>query len=413
MDSIPIPHPTGLPAHANIVIGHRDVHEEEDDVDHDDDENDEEHLNDHPAPAPAPSGTENGSFELWSKQSRPRGRRARDPNAETVRFDCKDVDDLETYLRDYLEAPTANAEHATIEFHFPVTAAFMVYTRDFKRDPSTNWSSADVTDLMRKTAVSVYEVLQETQNPKEQIVRQKAVGRTIVEAVQRADKFKYSFHNNWLSREDQAHRFSFFCNDSTLNKGRAANGGAGTEGKVSRKPVYDCKGLIAVKFSVTKQNLEVHYKHIPLHGTFDERAPLPRRESKRRRMLEVLDPDRLKNLREMRRKKIDAERLAAGWVIGKNGRPQKPESEVAADALKKRRRQSEGPQTNNIDEQAIADEGLQPLLDFLGSAERTGGGDDDVIMTDRDGRPQSSTPPAFPRAKLSELRNTAPRSTLR
>lgn len=417
MDSIPIPLPSHLPSHADIVLDSRHDLEDGDE----DDETELEHAADHAAPRLARSGTENASAEPGSKQSRPRGRKARDPNAEVVRFDCKDVDDLEIYLREYLEAPTANAEHATIKFHFPVTAAFMVYTRDFKRDPSTNWTSADVTDLMRKTAVSVYEVLQETQNPKDQIVRQKAVGRTIVEAVQRADKFKYSFHNNWLSREDQAHRFSFFCNDSTLNKGRAANGGVGSEGKTSRKAVYDCKGLIAIKFSVTKQNLEVHYKHIPLHGTFDERAPLPRRESKRRRMLEVIDPDRLKSLVEERKKKRREERVAAGWVPGKGGRFQRPESELATTSPQQRRRRSEGPQTNNVNEQIIADEGLQPLLDFLGSAERRSrsgdGNDDEIVMTDRDGRPlqhrgseiQSATPPAFPRAKLSELRSTIPR----
>lgn len=417
MDSVPIPLPGHLPSHADIVLDHTHNHEDNDDGD----ETEEEHAADQLAPGLARPGTENASSEPGSKQSRPRGRKARDPNAEIVRFDCKDVDDLEIYLREYLEAPTANPEHATIEFHFPVTAAFMVYTRDFKRDPTTNWTSADVTDLMRKTAVSVYEVLQETQNPKDQIVRQKAVGRTIVEAVQRADKFKYSFHNNWLSREDQAHRFSFFCNDSTLNKGRAANGGVGSEGKISRKAVYDCKGLIAVKFSVTKQNLEVHYKHIPLHGTFDERAPLPRRESKRRRMLEVIDPDRLKNLVEERKRKRREEKMAAGWVPGRGGRLQRPGSELAVTSPQQRRRRSEGPQTNNIIEQAIADEGLQPLLDFLGSAERRSrNGDDnedDVVMTDRDGHPlhhrgsdaQSTTPPAFPRAKMSELRSTIPR----
>jgi len=311
------------------------------------------------APAPAPSANE-VTHELWlNKTPQPRGRHAKDPHAEYIRFDCKDVDDLETNLAEYLLAPTAPAEHATIEFHFPVTAAFMVYTRDFKREAGAVWTPADVTDLVRRTAVSVVEVLQDTPNPKDQIVRQKAVARIIVEAVQRADGFRYSFHNNWLSREDRAHRFSYFCNDSTLNKGRAANSGVGTENRRITKPVYACKGLIAIKFSVTKNNLEVHYRHVPLHKTFAERAPPPRRESKRRRLLEILDPK------------------AVGRLPKRQGRPpkEKDKSVQPGPPKKKGRPKSanrQPPKGRNVNTHAQqpTDEGLQPMIDFLGSAER-------------------------------------------
>ena len=364
----------------------------------------------------APSANEPGSYELWDKTPRPRGRQARDPHAEYIRFDCKDVDELETYLAEYLQAPTAPAEHATIEFHFPVTAAFMVYTRDFKRTADTTWTAADVTDIMRRTAVSVVEVLQPTENPKEQIIRQKAVARTIVEAIQRADGFRYSFHNNWLSREDKAHRFSFFCNDSTLNKGRAANGGAGTEGRMRKKPVYDCKGLIAIKFSITKNNLEVHYRHVPLHKTYEERAPPPRKESKRRRLLEVLDPVAAKKLDVRKRKAEERERRAKEKK--KLGRPKKSLNPRSAPLIAR-------PENR--------DEGLQPLIDFLGSAERQTpisgangtaqpvGSDDDghdggVIMVDDDdveaeddSEAQDSTPLVFPAEKLKDLHSIEPR----
>ncbi|KAK5937711.1 hypothetical protein PMZ80_009840 [Knufia obscura] len=372
------------------------------------------------APAPPPSANEH-PHELWTKTPRPRGRQAKDPHAEYVRFDCKDVDDLETNLAEYLSAPTAPAEHATIEFHFPVTAAFMVYTRDFKRDATTAWTAADVPDLMRRTAVSVVEVLQETANPKDQIVRQKAVARTIVEAVQRADGFRYSFHNNWMSREDRAHRFSFFCNDSTLNKGRAANGGAGSEGRERRKPVYDCKGLVAIKFSITKNNLEVHYRHIPLHKTFEERAPPPRRESKRRRLLEVLDPKAIERLPKKQKKDITPKQKQKLTKFGphkKNGRPRSTNSQPRPANF-----------GANAHRQQPTDEGLQPLIDFLGSAERetpmrgmsapnqgADSGDDDneggIIMVEDDDAPaedddtadRTTNPPsAFPREKVREL----------
>lgn len=327
------------------------------------------------------------SHEIWTKTTRPRGRKARDAQAQYVQFHCKDIDDLETNLREYLAAPTAPAEHATIEFHFPSTSAFLVYTRDFKRDSSTNWTSADVTDLMKRTAVSVVEVLQPTQNPKDQIIRQKAVARTIIEAIQKVDRFRYSFNNNWLSKEDQAHRFSFFCNDSTLNKGRAANGGAGTEGREHRKPAYECKGFISVKFSVTKNNLEVHYTHIPLHKTYDERAPVPRRESKRRRMMEVLDPEGLEALRDAKKQRLREERLAAGWIPTKTGRLARPGTEINdKETPTLTWRQTDGtPSTDNVQRDSAADEALQPLLDFLGSAERvTPDGDQNEQERDHD-----------------------------
>jgi len=375
---------------------------------------------DAPIDAPAPSATE-VTHELWlNKTPQPRGRHAKDPHAEYVRFDCKDIDDLEANLAEYLSAPTAPAEHATIEFHFPVTAAFMVYTRDFKRDPSTQWTPADVTDLVRRTAVSVVEVLQDTPNPKDQIVRQKAVARIIVEAVQRADGFRYSFHNNWLSREDRAHRFSYFCNDSTLNKGRAANSGLGMENRKITKPVYACKGLIAIKFSLTKNNLEVHYRHVPLHKTFAERAPPPRRASKRRRLLEILDPKAAEELprsdpRAAKKKKKEEVKPSAPK---KTGRPNTASRQPRRNA------------NVNTHGQQLTDEGLQPMIDFLGSVEReaqvrgdsapeqgvdsdndsNGGG---IIMVDDDDLAAEADNPAvevtlFPHEKIREMQTHQP-----
>lgn len=370
----------------------------------------EDHREPVDAPAPAPSVNE-VTHERWTKTPQPRGRHAKDPHAEYIRFDCKDVDDLEINLAEYLSAPTAPAEHAIIEFHFAITAAFMVYTRDFKRSADTLWTPADVTDLMRRTAVSVVEVLQDTPNPKDQIVRQKAVARIIVEAVQRADGFRYSFHNNWLSREDRAHRFSYFCNDSTLNKGRAANGGVGMENRKIAKPVYDCKGLIAIKFSVTKNNLEVHYKHVPLHKTFAERAPPPRKESKRRRLLEVLDPKAAEQLSKR------AARLPKA----------KDKSNMASAAKKRGRPKSLTSQIRPTSSGASRDEGLQPLVDFLGSAERQtpmhgADSDDDsdtggiIMVDDGDSSTQNneisrrapSPIAAFPKEKVREMQTHTP-----
>lgn len=148
-------------------------------------------------------------------------------------------------------------------------------------------------------------------DPKDNMKKQRVTAKACVEAVQRADGNRYTFHNNWWSKEDEANRFSYYCNDSILNKGRSANGGAGTigmlwsychpnhplltimaSGQKVQKPVYDCKGIITVKFSAVKQNLQVQYKHVPVHKFYEERAPPPRRRTNRWKLAELHNPER-------------------------------------------------------------------------------------------------------------------------
>ena len=63
-------------------------------------------------------------------------------------------------------------------------------------------------------------------------------------------------------------------------------------GKRAYKPVYDCKGVMAVKFNSLKQCADIVYKHVPLHDTYEERAPPPRKDAKRRRDWELSHPNR-------------------------------------------------------------------------------------------------------------------------
>jgi hypothetical protein len=65
-----------------------------------------------------------------------------------------------------------------------------------------------------------------------------------------------------------------------------------TLGQKVQKPVYDCKGIIAVKFSAVKQNLQVQYKHVPVHKSYEERAPPPRRGTNRWKLAELHNPER-------------------------------------------------------------------------------------------------------------------------
>ncbi|KAK5465143.1 hypothetical protein LTS15_001706 [Exophiala xenobiotica] len=293
-----------------------------------------------------------------TKPKRHRGRQAKDPLGQSIQFKCNRREDLEQQLRDYLANPIGDPAHTTLEFSFPVTAAFSVPVREPKGNGPLHERTPYVYSLFNKTAVTVIDALHNIQDPREQMLTQKAIAKSIVEAVMEADGYHYSFHNNWLSREDQANRFSYFCNDSMLNKCRAVNGGAKIkEGVKIRKQIWECEGGLSVKFSLTKMSLELHYKHIPLHPTFEERAPPPRNGSKRRKLMEIFHPEKLPQPKRKGRPKQSTPPPRQG-PKRRVGRPWK---QLVTEPLPR-------PMSNTAPT-STREDSLQPLFDFLGSAE--------------------------------------------
>lgn len=129
-------------------------------------------------------------------------------------------------------------------------------------------------------------------NHRARIAVQRAASRGIVLHVERLDGFKYTFNNAWASKDEDGLRFSYICQDSMQNKDRHANGFARTikhlktaDGGVGgslladrgpRKPTYDCKGTVSVKFSAKAGSVQVQYRHNAIHSTAAERkAVLP------------------------------------------------------------------------------------------------------------------------------------------
>ena len=202
----------------------------------------------------------------------PRGRQPRDALAKTVTFPVASVEDLEMALATHLANPCDDPEHTEAQFSFWLEATFALPPSP--PPPSLPGGGREL---------SVAQALQPTPDPKDKMRRQRAIAKACVDAIQRTDGFRYSFHNCWNSREDDSFRFSYYCNDSLLNKDRAANGKGANKNKRATKPVYDCKGVLSVKFSATKHSLDVFYKHVPVHKTYEERAPPPRKDAKRRR----------------------------------------------------------------------------------------------------------------------------------
>ena len=295
-----------------------------------------------------------------------RGRQPRDALAKTVTFDVSSLDEFETSLRKYLDAPPEQPEHTEAQLSFWIGTSFMVSAPppSASATPQVQHASSssqqphlvhqqhpqqhahappgyqpanglpqqyggpshayqNVSDpaialalpnyaqtveshevvgsngarkMEYKVSLSIMEALQATADPKDKMRKQRAIAKCCVDAIQKTDGYRYSFHNCWNSREDDSFRFSYYCNDSLLNKDRAANGKGAKLGKRATKPVYDCKGVLSIKFSATKQTLDVFYKHVPVHKTYEERAPPPRKDSKRRKYLEENDPEALSRI---------------------------------------------------------------------------------------------------------------------
>jgi hypothetical protein len=265
-------------------------------------------------PLTPPSG-ELRATPVWQNPNPPlpRGRAPRDPLAVTTKLQCSTLQDMEKQLRDYLESPPAAAEHCTCELTLWAGASFLVklgyvppnLRTNNPQQPHDMGMLQAVADFNaqrlqqpvadgQETTLSVLDALQQLGDPKETMKRQRAISKVCVAAIQKTDGYRYSFHNSWKSGEDNAYRFSYYCNDSLLNKDRVANGKSGSQGKRATKPVFDCKGVLSIKFSATRQCIDVVYKHIPCHETYEIRAPPPRKNSKRRADWEAKNPDRIK-----------------------------------------------------------------------------------------------------------------------
>lgn len=116
-------------------------------------------------------------------------------------------------------------------------------------------------------------------------VVQRAASRGIISAIEALDGFRYSFNNAWTAKDEEGARFSFICQDSMQNKDRHANGytrilkhlkDPGGAERGPRKPTYDCKGSVSIKFSSSRQSCDVFYRHNAIHETVAARKPAAR-----------------------------------------------------------------------------------------------------------------------------------------
>ncbi|KAL1305934.1 hypothetical protein AAFC00_004076 [Neodothiora populina] len=251
-----------------------------------------------------------GSGPGSGKMRRPHRPRKDYTNLDTV-FDS--LDDLKTALRQYMDkaAATHNAapeyiscamtlsSHAILPLRSPLEGPYAQGGPNFlpfnalssgRNSNNNNHDFEDPTNSDLFPTKTIQDLV-DIQDLKERQIWQRAAAKGVVNAIQNLDGFKYCFNNNWTSKDDNGYRYSYTCLDSLENKDRHANGfratnaakrrpGANTRGV--RKPTYDCKGQVAVKFSGVRRTVEVVYKHHPIHKTVAERRPPPRKDSKRK-----------------------------------------------------------------------------------------------------------------------------------
>jgi hypothetical protein len=101
--------------------------------------------------------------------------------------------------------------------------------------------------------------------------------RSIIEAIQQADGFKYSERSAQSKEGGDGARLKYICQDSLQNGDRKNNvkkekkaDSDDSEDQPKKRgpaplPTYDCGGAIHIKFSIKREAINVVYKHNPIH----------------------------------------------------------------------------------------------------------------------------------------------------
>ncbi|RMZ72173.1 hypothetical protein GMOD_00007176 [Pyrenophora seminiperda CCB06] len=190
---------------------------------------------------------------IWPAASAPaplaRGRHARDALARVVPHSVTSTSQFQSSLRDYLSSPPEEPEHTEAQFSFWIGTTFMV--------PSPASTSSTTAQSQSQP--------QQGQQAAEPAPHQHA------HAPPGYQPAHYPGPSQYQQLGDAASGLAPAFSESI-----EPNSGAATKDEL--------------------KTLDVIYKHVPIHKTYEERAPPPRKDSKRRKYLEENDPDALVRL---------------------------------------------------------------------------------------------------------------------
>lgn len=101
--------------------------------------------------------------------------------------------------------------------------------------------------------------------------------------IQEIDGFRYTEHHAWNKDGSDGARYKYICLDSSLHRGRksrakkkndavdADSSNNQNKDDGSRLPTHDCGGAIHVRFSTTREAVNVMYVHNPIHRDVESR----------------------------------------------------------------------------------------------------------------------------------------------
>ncbi|KAF2852686.1 hypothetical protein T440DRAFT_497687 [Plenodomus tracheiphilus IPT5] len=116
---------------------------------------------------------------------------------------------------------------------------------------------------------------------KDRLKAQRAISRSIVEAIEEADGFKYIERSVTNIKSGDGARIRYFCKDSTQGRVRgkpAKHESEGNDGDAATNhtvPTFECGGAIHVKFSIKREAINVVYKHNSIHTHSEDPESMP------------------------------------------------------------------------------------------------------------------------------------------
>lgn len=212
------------------------------------------------------------------------------------------LDDLNRALQEEIDAGFESSVPECTTCEFMLDAHVMLPLRTPITGPYASGGESDLPERFKLNRsnvddeggqdypiASIYDILSTADKRERQIV-QRAASRGVMLAIERTDGFKYSFNNAWEAKDEDGLRFSYTCQDSLQNKDRHANGFTKTQKHLTgfgvpgvRKPTYDCKGAVSVKFSAARACVDVYYRHYAIHKSVADRRP-PVRDAPKKRL---------------------------------------------------------------------------------------------------------------------------------
>ncbi|KAG9189340.1 hypothetical protein G6011_06208 [Alternaria panax] len=200
-----------------------------------------------------------------------------------VYYRCPTSESLEGALRNELDKNAASfiPTDVVTEFIFAIASIITI--------PVTQQPSLDalIEPAHHPQSIGVEYALCRYIIGKDRLKVQRAIARSIIEAIQNIDGFKYSERSAQNKEGSDGTRLKYVCQDSLQKRDRRSNtkkekshNGGDSEAKVKRQgpamlPTYDCRGAIHVKFSLKRDAINVVYKHNPIHTARENGDSLP------------------------------------------------------------------------------------------------------------------------------------------